>query len=197
MTGQNAQDSRAAIALRDALRAVGAADAELWWDSDAKTPRFIRGHVPLGPRAAGKTSAAAFSSVTDMFDSFKAGMGLEDAGEELRVISQETDAFGMTHVRLQQVYQGLDVWARNLTAHFSSEGALQSLGGRWIRTPSTLQPSTASVSAEEAQTAVQIAVSRNATSGFPVYAPRPLCRPIGSAPAGLESSGDPVRPRGL
>ena len=155
MTGQDARDSRAAFALRDALRAAGAADAELWWDTDAKTPRFIRGHVPLGPRAAGKTSAAAVSSVTDMFDSFKAGMGLDNAGDELRVISQETDAFGMTHVRFQQVYQGLDVWARNLTAHFSSEGALQSLGGRWIRTPSTIQPSTASVSAEEAQTAVQ------------------------------------------
>lgn len=85
---------------------------------------FIRGqmHEPiaLGATTSQMTdvSTQALAFVTSYADVF----GIRDAGNELVVTDVTTDDLGMTHVTLQQVYDGVPVLDAQIKQHFSADG---------------------------------------------------------------------------
>ena len=52
--------------------------------------------------------------------------------------SVETDALGLTHVRLQQTFHGIPVWAAELVVHLNADAQVYLLQGRYIPTPHKL-----------------------------------------------------------
>lgn len=67
---------------------------------------------------------------------------LKQPSLEWRSASTETDELGMTHVRLNQYYEGFQVWSCQIVSHFDRTGNLYLLQGHYIPTPNhlSLQP---------------------------------------------------------
>jgi len=132
-------------------------DVEIWWDSDWRTPFFIKGNdltlqakTPLAKKGHNTHVAAALGT----FSRIPGFLGLRDCENELRVLSEKTDDLGMSHVRLQQTYRGYDVWARDLYVHFTPEGRMNLISGRWAPTPIRLDGTDPIVTSESAKQAV-------------------------------------------
>jgi Zn-dependent metalloprotease len=58
--------------------------------------------------------------------------GIRNAYEEFRLRQVARDALGQTHVRLDQVYQGVPVFGQQLIVHFDRDGTPQSATGAYL-----------------------------------------------------------------
>jgi len=63
---------------------------------------------------------------------------LENPSSELQINSETVDGGGNTHLRLDQVYQGLPVWNNSISMHFNKSGEHYQINGRYSPTPSTI-----------------------------------------------------------
>lgn len=103
------------------LRQDAGGEVEITWNPLTDTPSFIRGRIPLtaiGLDSRAKPSAAAIALV----DRYASLLGVKQASSELKVVQDETDALGMRHVSLQQVYQGVEVYGGSMKVHLSADG---------------------------------------------------------------------------
>jgi Zn-dependent metalloprotease/subtilisin-like proprotein convertase family protein len=102
------------------------------------TARFVRvaedsDLAPLTARsAAPRTKANAF------LDSWGALFGIRNPAEELREISDRSDALGHRRIVYQQIFRGLDVHGASLQAHLDSAGRLTMLNGAFVPIPAIL-----------------------------------------------------------
>ena len=55
---------------------------------------------------------------------------------ELQLLFERTDELGLTHLRFQQVYEGLRVWGCQTIVHFEDDRTIYLAGGQTIPTPS-------------------------------------------------------------
>jgi Zn-dependent metalloprotease len=138
-----------------ASRAPG---ATVCWNEKNNTPTFVTAPVlyasGIVPFAA---SQSMLASVTSAFlAQNKAITGLNDPANEFQVKSQSTDELGETHVRIQQVYQGVPVWASDAVVHFDAAGNVYCFNGRYNSTPSSIASVEAAVPSSSAE---QVAVS--------------------------------------
>ncbi|PWB69126.1 hypothetical protein C3F09_10590, partial [candidate division GN15 bacterium] len=94
------------------------------------------------PANYAEASISFIASRPDLFN-------LRDAGNELKLLRQETDRLGETHVRLDQVYQGLPVWGCQKIVHFRDANTIYMVAGQTIPTPRvSTTPKVASSAAE-------------------------------------------------
>ncbi|PTL38845.1 M4 family metallopeptidase [Alkalicoccus saliphilus] len=56
-----------------------------------------------------------------------------DIPENLELVSEETDDLGMSHLRFQQVVNGISVHGQDLIVHFSEEKEITSANGRYLQ----------------------------------------------------------------
>ena len=68
----------------------------------------------------------------------RADFRLTQPADELRVQSVKTDNLGLTHVRLQQTFQDVPVWAAELIVHLNADAQIYLVQGRYIPTPHNL-----------------------------------------------------------
>lgn len=54
---------------------------------------------------------------------------------ELRLLSLQTDELGLSHLRFQQLYEGIPIWGADFYVHVRSDGTIALLNGRYIPTP--------------------------------------------------------------
>lgn len=73
----------------------------------------------------------ARSFIGSQKDKFK----IANPADELRVVSQETDKLGMTHIKFQQEYDNIPVWGHQTIVHFSDDETIYMVGGQTIPTP--------------------------------------------------------------
>ena len=103
------------------------------------------------PNATLSASAVAQQFLTEQRDLLK----LDDPRAETRVIEQRGDAAGRrSHVRLQQVYQGVPVWGKELLVHTQGAGGVYLVQGSYVPTPRHLDTS-ARIDAEKAMAAAR------------------------------------------
>ncbi len=69
---------------------------------------------------------------------YRADFRLTQPADELRVQSVKTDNLGLTHVRLQQTFQDVPVWAAELIVHLNADAQIYLVQGRYIPTPHNL-----------------------------------------------------------
>jgi bacillolysin len=64
---------------------------------------------------------------------------LSNPAEELSVMSSAKDELSFEHVRFQQVYRGVPVWARDLYVHFNAQGVAYLVNGTYEPTPAGIE----------------------------------------------------------
>ena len=69
---------------------------------------------------------------------YRVDFRLTQPANEFRVQSVETDTLGLTHVRLQQTFHGIPVWAAELVVHLNAATQVYLVQGRYIPTPHNL-----------------------------------------------------------
>jgi Zn-dependent metalloprotease len=96
--------------------------------ADWLLPQAPDGRLPYTPTSVevGNTVAIA----RGFLDQNRALFGLRSAAEELQLLRIEPDAqLGWSHVRLDQVYQGLPVFGRQLLVHLDDQGQIVAVNG--------------------------------------------------------------------
>lgn len=88
------------------------------WSPGSPYPTFLRGPLPLPPltQAATVDDVAAVQEFLAIYGSI---FGVSDSGRNLYAVQQEQDALGISHVTLQQHYQGVPVYNALIKVHFS------------------------------------------------------------------------------
>ena len=85
---------------------------------------------------AGKSPLAAGSahriSAVDAAASLSEALGVTITQDELAIRRDDVDALGRRHVRLRQVYRGVEVDGRELIVHFGSDGRVYEVNGDWL-----------------------------------------------------------------
>jgi len=133
-------------------------------DTKYGTPRFIKVHPAQTPKTNVVLSNAGFTSDAMSFlTANKSLLKISDPQNEFKLKSIHSDRLGMTHVRLEQTYKGLEVWGKDLYVHLDKYGNVLSMDGRFAPTPSSIQDITPQVvSSAAVQTAVTDLKSRTA-----------------------------------
>ncbi len=119
------------------IRVPSTMPAVIVWNRKFGTPRLIRVNAEnSGGKTVSSFSPSKSVSVADQFlvDN-RSLLKIHDPSSEFKLVSTTTDAEGVTHVRFQQQYKGIEVWAKDLYVHVSRSGRVQSLNGRFVPTP--------------------------------------------------------------
>lgn len=99
------------------------------------------------------------AQANSFFQSYGAAFGIQDANAELRLVETKTDSIGGQHLIYQQLYQGVEVFAGQVRAHFNPNARLTSVNGLFV--PRIGVDTTPRISAEEAATvAVQLVLGQ-------------------------------------
>src|SRR5262245_61329464 len=119
------------MAVRDVnnnnnLQIVGDPISELRQPTTASATQSGPGQLRLDSDAAKKAVATSLNYLTG--DRAQA-VGINNANKELVVRSAETDELGMTHVRLDRVYNGLKVYGEQVVTHLGVDGNVRSVSG--------------------------------------------------------------------
>ena len=171
----------AAAATALALAAYGADEARVravadevggsvTWRDSRNQPSRVRGEAlwTAPARKAGKNAGGA-STLTPA-DAALAAMkslgemwGVTDPAASLTVRSADSDRFGFTHVRLRQIYNGIEVDGRELIVHLNADGNVYEVNGEFLEGLSiTTKPTVTATSA--ASTAMKAAKAAGAKS---------------------------------
>ncbi len=94
------------------------------------TPEIISGR--FGTSQARAIETKAYDFVSERRSLFQ----LRFPDKELELIGQTTDSLGLTHLRFQQCYNGVNVWGCQLIVHFEKGDMIYLVGGQTIPTPS-------------------------------------------------------------
>ena len=98
-------------------------EAQLWTEDRVQAFRLAKAAAPVRTQAS-----AARRAVVAM----RARLGVDATAADLRLRRADTDAFGRTHVRLQQLYKGVEVDGRELIVHFDATDAVYEVNGDWL-----------------------------------------------------------------
>lgn len=135
-----------------ALEARSATPLNVVWDANNGVARFVAPRV-LGQRLAYTPTAAEVGNpeaiARGFLDQNRALFGLGSASDELRLLRLEPDnQLGFRHIRLDQVYQGLPVFGRQLVVHLDAAEQVVAVNGRFA--PDIALATEPTISAEQA-----------------------------------------------
>ncbi|MBS1252447.1 MAG: Bacillolysin [Anaerolineales bacterium] len=103
------------------LRDASIQPVTVTWDPHTRGPAFVTGQFPSGTRAS-ELAVEPLSAAQRFLTRHAAAFGMRDPAREFTLIDAEVDQLGMTHLRLQQAYQGVPVMGADLRVHFDSTG---------------------------------------------------------------------------
>jgi Zn-dependent metalloprotease len=131
------------------LQELNGGPVDIVWDESGRLPVFIKG-VRLQSRDMSMFAKATTAGLELQAMSFlqeHAGLlQVERPEEEFVPIATVFDAHGMAHVRYQQVFEGIEVWGRDVWVHLTADGNVESFNGRYLPTPRHLSGRVAAVS---------------------------------------------------
>ena len=152
-SGQQQQTASAAIggtktislAAQDALTSLrGAAKGEVTARAAQETGHYSFVSAQGGPLAADDAAArpekraqgflAKHGGLLGMNEAERSAVnqgGAPPAGSDLQVARTETDSVGMTHVKMNQFYQGLPVFGAQVVVHMNGEG-ITAVNGKFV-----------------------------------------------------------------
>jgi len=119
--------------------------SEMRRDKTRGTVRFLKGAnlsaaLDDDPDFREQRRAGRFDRLALMFiDRHRSDFRLQDPPSELRVLSQQTDGLGLTHVKLQQQYAGLAVAEAQLIVHLNENAQVYLVNGSYLPTPSEVE----------------------------------------------------------
>ncbi len=111
--------------------------AQVWRDEKTGLPVFVNCRWPEETDHALR-KASAEEKAFRFLNEKKELIQLKAQDEEFKVHRVVRDPLGETHLRLQQIYKGLDVWGKEIVVHIGNDGLIRGFNGRYAPTPSTL-----------------------------------------------------------
>ena len=120
------------------------ARAEIRRDPRRGTITFLKApnlseHLEHDPDFSQLQASKQFGGLARAFiHAYRADFRLTQPANEFRVHSVKTDNLGLTHVRLQQTFHDVPVWAAELVVHLNADTQVYLVQGRYIPTPHNL-----------------------------------------------------------
>lgn len=97
---------------------------------------------PAAPTLSGLAATRARGAIGFM-EIYNKSLGLNDPATEMAFVATVTDELGYGHSRFRQVYNGLEVWGRDVIVHSDATGRVYLMNGSYERTPVGLDMTTA------------------------------------------------------
>ncbi|NOY06833.1 MAG: hypothetical protein GXO82_09430 [Chlorobi bacterium] len=134
-------------------------DMRVVWSDVAGTPIFIEGNSLT--RRSGYLSGApsridARNQASAFLSEYAELLAIDNPDQEFRLVDFQVDERGRTHIRLQQVYAGIDLWGCDVYVHLDPYGNVDLFNGRYIPSPHRVDFTPVSV---DARTAIATAVN--------------------------------------
>ena len=102
------------------------------WNKENSTPSIISGRLTApGYSVSANKSIDGIRFMSENKELF----GLSSPEQELKVKSAFTDELSMTHVKYDQMINGIRIFPSQLIVHFNSDGSIESVNGNYIPTP--------------------------------------------------------------
>lgn len=124
------------------LTQISDGTVQVRWNESNTLPIFIKGKK-LQQNSLLKSGPLTDTVLAKRAKSFlqeNAGLlQLENPDEEFVMTQVLRDTYGLTHIRYQQMYAGLEIWGRDIAMHLNANGFIESFNGRYIATPKGLQ----------------------------------------------------------
>ncbi len=122
----------------ESLRGLGKGNVSIHWDELLGVPVFVQGLQATGGTAGVErivSDVQAQESAQNFLQANAQLFRIDDPSAEFRQLDLTTDDLGFTHIRYQQMYQGVEVWGRDVRVHLNREGEVESWNGRYVPTP--------------------------------------------------------------
>ncbi len=142
------------------------------FDGNHPTPIFIEGPRLENSSTMSLKKLSKEAAAQGGLDFLIANAGLlriENPAQEFELIDTDREDAGLTHLRYQQKYQGLEVWSQDIRIHLNADGSFESFNGRYISTPKSVTNYKAAV---DEQSAVQIAQQQLGTGASEITSRR-------------------------
>ena len=121
---------------------VFAPDTDLRIDPDNGTIRYLKFKDLTFPSAENSRSAQnPEETALSFINRYRTWFKLDHPKAELRCISVISDSLGQVHVRFQQVFAGIDIWAKEINVHLDKKGQVHLVQGLYIPTPEHMDTS--------------------------------------------------------
>ena len=120
------------------------AEAEIRRDPRLGTITFLKApnlseRLEHDPDFAQLQASRQFGDLARAFiHAYRADFRITQPANEFRVHSVKIDNLGLTHVRLQQTFHDVPVWAAELVVHLNADTQVYLIQGRYIPTPHNL-----------------------------------------------------------
>ncbi|MCB0847418.1 MAG: peptidase M4 family protein, partial [Bacteroidetes bacterium] len=101
---------------------------------DAGMPVFIKSTNPKSKRSTSNTPASMELDALNYLEEIKNVIPVKSPKDEFEFKSYQTDQLGMTHVKMQQIHQGVPVYGSEVVVHFSLNQEI-TFNGRYQPTP--------------------------------------------------------------
>ncbi len=112
-----------ATAAQKAVRELAAvAPIEVKWNEATGTPDWLDSPLPYALSRAERADPEL--AARDVLNQYRDIFGIQNAFAEFQLVRIETDSLGQSHVRLQQIKDGLPVFGRVLIVHLGETGVL-------------------------------------------------------------------------
>jgi bacillolysin len=109
----------------DRLAAASSGPVAVHRSPATRSPYFVTGRIPVSRFS---TSSSAARQGADFWRSYGGFFGVRDVAKELALRTQRTDRYGVTHLRYDQRYRGLEVVGRQLLLHVLDNAVIAANG---------------------------------------------------------------------
>lgn len=112
----------------------------IYWNEGGPVPIYIRGQQLQAAVSAKGTMSLNESEnrAVSFLQENRILLRIANPSQEFRLMESRQDQYGLSHFRYQQMYQGLEVWGRDVRVHLNKEGLVDGFNGRYIPTPQLL-----------------------------------------------------------
>jgi Zn-dependent metalloprotease len=118
------------VSQRDAYNALqhSTSNLSIVWNHSYNIPQWIR----MSDTQKSFTYINLSEGAYQFLETYKALYKMTDPKKEFLITNIQKDALGMTHVTLQQRYNGVEVYAASLQFHFSVDNRLVAVNGTYL-----------------------------------------------------------------
>ena len=131
---------------------------KIHYNSKNGTPVYVK-FKGKGPKLFETDTAQSGKSQADLAKQYVAAnhafFKLKNPSEEMRLLSKKKDRLNKTHLRFQQTYKNIPVWASEIVIHLDANDNLYLVQGRYHPTPVKLTNVVPTISAEDAKKSVR------------------------------------------
>ena len=112
------------------------ANADIRIDPVNKTIIYLKGTNLLPPKQdKNLPDQTAQDTAISFIDHFKAQFKLDNPDKELRCVAVNSDNLGLVHIKFQQVFNGIDIWGKEINVHLDRSLAVNLVQGKYVPTP--------------------------------------------------------------